>query len=520
MTVLGATGVDSSLAYRFRPPEMSPANTSATHTAPLPTGGVRPEPAYHPQLATLTGPGAGAPQCGPAGPYSIPPGSTLAQTAGGTQAQPFDVTMSQLAIAVYGTRGDPPPGWSAVTDQDLRDRGIADPQAWRLQYLGFNDATQTNEHEFRAQIYQDCSGNFVLSYRGTAEGSADWENNFEQGLGFTTDPVDKFSAVAVNTAMEFEFRFGNHADNSTNLAITGHSQGGGLASVGSLASGVPAVTFDASGIHPNTLERMGFTPEQARDYAENGGIRAYSLDSDALSQAQESWPTGLVAPDALGTRIIVSPGPVAEHTLFGRGAAVEFPDMSPAERSVWNTVVETARHSGIPLIDTAGDLAYAGMSHNPNVLTAAMIEREPWQAGYENPSDLGRDLQNLLPEPLKDDYARNTHDFVSDINTVVQTEFAEGDYVEGGFRIFGDFGEGFFNSAGDTVDRGMEAAAREVDQHVGGLPGGLLSGGISLAGDLSEGTADLMGQGFETLSDGAGAVAQGTSDFVGWLSGR
>src|SRR5690606_2948003 len=103
--------------------------------------------------------------------------------AGGTQAQPFDVTLSQLATAVYGTRGDPPPGWSAVTDQDLRDRGIADPQAWRLQYLGFNDSVQSNDHEFRAQVYQDCNGNFVLAYRGTAEGAADWMNNFEQGLG-------------------------------------------------------------------------------------------------------------------------------------------------------------------------------------------------------------------------------------------------------------------------------------------------------------------------------------------------
>ena len=484
------------------------------------TGGYRPEPAYHPQLAGLTGPGA-APRNGPpvpSGPYGLPAGSTLRDAASGTQAQPFDVTLSQLATAVYGTRGDPPPGWNAVSDQMLSERGIADPTAWRQQFLG--GGTQTTEQEFKAEVYTDGNGNFVLSYRGTAEGAADWENNFRQGLGFQTDAVDKFSGTAVNTAMEFTRVFGEGEGGPTNLAITGHSQGGGLASVGSLASGVPAVTFDASGIHPNTLERMGFAPQQARDYAENGGIRAYSLDSDALSQAQESWATGLLAPDALGTRIIVSPGPVAEHTLFGRGAAVEFGNLSPLEQAALNGAVEAARHSGIPLVDTVGDLAYAAMSHNPNVLTAAMIERQPWQPGYENPSDLGRDLQDLLPDPLKDDFAINTHDFAADVANVVDTDFRNGDYVQGGFRILGDLGEGVFNSTGDVVNRGTETAASFVDDRIGGLPGDLLSGAISGAGDLAEGTLDLAGQGIELLADGGGAVVQGASDFVGWLSGR
>ena len=257
---------DSSLSSWYRPEPVLPATTTQLPA----TTGYRPEPTYHPQLAGLT---SGAePQGGPSGPYALPAGSTLAQTAGGTQAQPFDVTLSQLATAVYGTRGDPPPGWSAISDQMLAERGIADPTAWREQFLG--GGTQTTEQEFKAEIYTDGNGNFVLSYRGTAEGAADWENNFEQGLGFQTDPVDKFSGTAVNTAMEFARVFGDPDGDPTNLALTGHSQGGGLASVGSLASGIPAVTFDASGIHPNTLDRMGFAPDQARSYAENGGIRA------------------------------------------------------------------------------------------------------------------------------------------------------------------------------------------------------------------------------------------------------
>lgn len=508
-----AGGID----HYWQPPQpiVPPAPTPLTQNL----GPYRLEASYHPQLLPVQS----APQQQPGGPYALPPGSTLAETVGGTKAQPFDVTMSQLATAVYGTRGDPPPGWSAVSDQDLSARGIQDPQAWRLQFLGANDTFTTNSQEFRAEVYQDGSGNFVLSYRGTAEGAADWMNNFEQGTGFKTDPADKFSETAVNTATEFAAVFGqpDANGNSSNLAITGHSQGGGLATVGSLATGIPAVTFDASGIHPNTLARMGFAdPQKARDIAESGQIRAYSLNSDLLTQTQEGGPLGLVAPDALGTKIVVEPGPITEHTLAGRAAAIEFPNLPPAAIAVLNTIAESARHSPIPLVNGVGDLAYSALSHNPNVLTSAMIEQQPWQPGYENPSNFGRDLQDLVPDPLKDDFAINTHDLISDIGGVIDSDFKNGDYVQGGFSIAGDVGEGFWNSVGDTANRGTEALAQSVDQHIGGPFGGLLSGAISGTGDVVEVASDVVGQGTEIIADGAGFVAQKGSDFVGWLTGR
>jgi hypothetical protein len=502
---------DAGSVSRYTPPTLlrEPSPSGAPAASPAPSAW-RPEPGYHPQVqppVAKLGPDQGQ---GGTSPYALPADSTLAQTAGGTAAQPFDVTLSQLATAVYGTRGDPPPGWNAVSDAQIaQGLGIApgDPnlearvEAWRQQFLG--GGTQTTAQEFKAEVYTDGEGNFVLSYRGTAEGAADWENNFDQGLGFQTDTfADKFSDTAVNTAMEFARVFGDGPANS-NLAITGHSQGGGLASVGSLASGIPAVTFDASGIHPNTLDRMGFTPEQARGFAENGGIRAYSLDSDALSQAQESWVTGLVAPDALGTRIIVSPGAANEHTVVARAADKEFDLPAPVDWLI-NGGVEWARHSGIPLVDQAGDLAYAAFSHNPNVLTAAMVEQQPWQAGYQNPSDTGRDLQNLLPDPLKDDYARNTHDFVTDIGAVNDTYFSQGRYVEGGFHLLGDFAEGAFNSTGDTVDAGFDGLARQVEARVGGPFGTAFGAVIDGGGDVIEAGTDLLGGGAELLSDGMG----------------
>jgi len=465
--------------------------------------------------------------------------------ASGKTAQQFDVTLSQLATAVYGTRGPPPEGWTAVTDQQLIDRGVQDPQAWRSTFLG---ADEGNPQQFRAEIYTDGEDNYVLSYRGTAEGAQDWGNNFSQGAGFETNPgqqdgsTDKFSVTAVNTAKEFAKVFGdNPGGESSNLAITGHSQGGGLASVGSLASGVPAVTFDASGIHPNTLDRMGLDPQAARTTAEGGQIRAISTSTDALTRAQDSWVTGLVAPDALGTQIVVDLASADRNQMFSKYGPIE----KIANSGLINTAVELARNPltavlsapvgaalggllGGPggsmlgavaapgLTAAGGNLAYAAISHSPNAMTSALIDQQPWQPGYENPTSIGRELQNLLPDTVKDDYARNGNDFINDVKELASTRFANGDYVQGGASLVGDLGEGFARSAGDTVDGYADQLAAGAKNLLGGgLVGSAASTVIDRSGDVLEAGVDLVGQGVETVADGAGWVGQRASDLVG-----
>lgn len=492
-----------------------------------------PEPSFHPQISA---PNSGGTSSGTPNPYALPAGSTLSGIASGTRAQPFDVVLSQLATAVYKDRLDPPPGWTPVNDADIAQHlGIADQpdqatrvDAWRHQFLGGGE--QTTAQEFKAEIYRDADGNFVLSYRGTEEGMADWQNNFKQGTGFETDAVDKFSGTAVNTAVEFKRVFGD-GNAASNLAITGHSQGGGLATVGSLASGVPAVTFDASGIHPNTLDRMGLSAPLARSVAEGGQIRAYSLESDALTNLQEGSPIGLLAPDALGTKIVVKPAAADEHHMFDHYGRIELKDKTPEQLVQINGLVEAARNTPfVPVTlpvgvitggsQLGGSVAYSLISHSPNALTAAMIDREPWQAGYENPSNLGKDLQNLVPDVLKDDFAENTHETAADIVDVVNSDFRDGNYVQGGFSIYGDLTAGAWNSFGDTANRTAEGAADFVDRNVGGPFGGLLAGTINLGGDVTNATADVIGGGAEVLADGAGVVAQKTTDFVGWMAGR
>src|SRR5690606_33401321 len=93
---------------------------------------------------------------------------------------------------------------------------------------------------FDAAIYQNEQGQYVVAYRGTDDWglapSGDADDNGLQGLGFETGQYR--DAVALAEAAQRAFGEGN-------VAFTGHSLGGGLASAASLATGVPGVTFNA-----------------------------------------------------------------------------------------------------------------------------------------------------------------------------------------------------------------------------------------------------------------------------------
>lgn len=454
---------------------------------PVPFG--NPPPPGHP-----AGPAQSSIPAWPGATYGIPEGSSVREEAttrfvrpphrpdhvgGGygvmqgapdvPQGSPFDVTLSQLATAVYGTRGGPPSGWHAITDVDpatghtrlekyledsgrlvdangarITDRGQIDQkvEAWTSEYLGFTDPSKledNNPHEYLAQVYTDDAGNFVLSYRGTAEKGPDWKNNIQQALGIETDPLpDKFSHVAINTAEEFVDVFGDQdgqsidagtgvsrglGADSTNLAMTGHSQGGGLASIAAVYSGVPAVTFAGSGPHPVTLSRLGITPSEARAEAEGGLIRNYSLEADPVTRAQQESLTGLVAPDALGTLIMVPTASEDRNHMFTNYGPMELggPDgMSDAGIGRLNAFVEAARSPTSfffplagPDLYRAGNLGYSLINHSPNALTNGMIEHRPWEAGHLNKPAMGRDIQDAIPDVAKDAFAIATHNLAT-----------------------------------------------------------------------------------------------------------
>ena len=95
---------------------------------------------------------------------------------------------------------------------------------------------------------------------------------------------------------------------SSNVVFTGHSLGGGLASAAAISQGRTAFTFNAAGLHRNTVGGS-INPQVA-----NKLIRAYYSPSDSLSKLQDrhtiQYSLAITGPNylnkAVGRRISVA----------------------------------------------------------------------------------------------------------------------------------------------------------------------------------------------------------------------
>jgi len=195
--------------------------------------------------------------------------------------------VSTFAPALPGT-------WQRMEDAAVRAAGI-DPSLLHDGKSGFD-----------ASLYRDASGAVAVAYAGTDEGK-DWRHNFRQGLGFQDAQYDQ----AIALAQQAKQAFGN------DVVLTGQSLGGGLAAAASMVSEVPAVTFNAAGVHDKTLERYGFDANVLKQEAEQGLIRSYRVKNELLTHLQEdSIPLKWAMPDAPGHKIeLPDPDPL---TFFER----------------------------------------------------------------------------------------------------------------------------------------------------------------------------------------------------------
>jgi hypothetical protein len=201
--------------------------------------------------------------------HSPAPSVSFADQVRGTGAKPVDLDMALIAQDVYKAHSAGPVGgsdWSRLSDQDLLAHGI-DPES-----------LHSNATGFQAGIYSNGHGDYVLAFAGTDFKSvADWRANVGQGLGLSTAQYNQARVLAQDARDAF----------GSNLAITGHSLGGGLASEASLATGVPAVTFNAAGLSDQTIRDLGFSPNEGRELAADGLIRRYDTQHDILTNLQQ-----------------------------------------------------------------------------------------------------------------------------------------------------------------------------------------------------------------------------------------
>ncbi|KPN17034.1 hypothetical protein AO715_02810 [Xanthomonas sp. Mitacek01] len=277
-----SSNVAQSSLHNLPPPEMLRAQPQGTQ--PTPTGSYQLEPGYHPQLGALFASNGNAANA-----------ASFDVQVRGQDAKAIDLELMEISAAVYDPAVQQVGNWSRVSDADLMAAGI-DPSLLENPQSGF-----------RAGIYTDGDGNHVLAFAGSND-LKDWTGaNFRQGLGWQSEQYDE----AVQLAQLASAAYGD------DLAITGHSLGGGLAATAAMAVDGAAVTFNASGVHDRTIEGLGLDPATAKADAADGQIRRYNVDGEALTKAQQDiWVVNNI-PDAPGHEIVLDdPSPLTGFDRF------------------------------------------------------------------------------------------------------------------------------------------------------------------------------------------------------------
>jgi len=199
------------------------------------------------------------------------------------------VEKANLSRCAYSKQeGCPPVGWEAVADK-RDDRSGFHAVAYRST-LG----TDTN-------LGAKLDGKVIVAFEGTTSG-ADWVTNLKQFLGYRTEQYDE----AVQFAQNMQDQYGN-------IEVTGHSLGGGLAGTAGTVLGVPGTTFNAAGVHPNTLADYGYTRDDAC------GLITNYHNEDILTNVQENPVSqGLLKPIATLLNLLLSLIPGLSLLLRGR----------------------------------------------------------------------------------------------------------------------------------------------------------------------------------------------------------
>lgn len=203
--------------------------------------------------------------------------------------------MALVAEAAYGD----------VSDRDLAERGLrraTQDELIKLDLLDPEtgvDLTRIEGSNFRSEVFVR-GDEYIVGFKGTTMTSReDWGTNVRQGLGMETAYYSRAAEI------------GRTASNAApgKVRFAGHSLGGGLASAASAVSGAPGHTYNAAGLHPNTVAGYDIS---------NVPVQAYYVRGDALSAMQDTVP---LSPTAVGTRRPLDPARSHAWTDFAGGAA-------------------------------------------------------------------------------------------------------------------------------------------------------------------------------------------------------
>ncbi|UTH74229.1 conjugal transfer protein TraG N-terminal domain-containing protein [Chromobacterium sp. IIBBL 290-4] len=151
---------------------------------------------------------------------------------------------------------------------------------------------------FASALYRDeGSGRYTVAFRGTEGETNDMVTDALNAAGVVTSQYSLAANLAVALSMNSEFQ--------GHLSYTGHSLGGGLASMASARTRSPARTFNAAGLHQDVVRQLGGTLQGLKQ-----SVKAYYLDGEILHRAQGS---------AVADTLVNLLSPLSPQSLGGPG---------------------------------------------------------------------------------------------------------------------------------------------------------------------------------------------------------
>jgi len=162
----------------------------------------------------------------------------------------------------------------------------------RPEYVGLKASDfSDDESGFQSQLYYDKNSNqYVVAFAGTdTKNEKDAKTDVLQGAGQETIAFKKTFKLTEKLIDKF---------GRDKIRLTGHSLGGGEAAAAGTYFGVKTRTFNAAGVHKNTL--MGTDRNNAMQYVTN-----YVYEGDVLTCMQESPGSLSLLPKALGEQILL-----------------------------------------------------------------------------------------------------------------------------------------------------------------------------------------------------------------------
>jgi hypothetical protein len=210
------------------------------------------------------------------------------------------VERAKLSSHVYSSDKFPPvpepEGWHMLGGDELGERGVS-PEMLLDPKSGFKAALYQSSFEQPPKL--------VIAYAGT-EDKPDILADLKQGIGLNEKQYNEAMKLADAVAKKID---------PLDIETTGHSLGGGLASAASVITGIKSYTFNAAGLHANTVKRAPYSVSRQAMQDQASLIDAYRSTSDPLNNFQNalSIPKGFVAPKALGIPHEVTPAAQWQH---------------------------------------------------------------------------------------------------------------------------------------------------------------------------------------------------------------